>query len=165
AAEPFVNQLKLTTDPRAKFMIANFADPGNVSADLNPDATLANQYGVPIGIDAGPLAATPYRGVRGGGLNYSQFNVNILASPAAPVFWVTYAQTSLLLAEAAKKGWVAGGDASAKTYYENGITADMQIYSLYPGATPISALQITTYINDPAVLYDPTNALQLINTQ
>ena len=30
-----------------------------------------------------------------------------VASPAAPDFWVTYAQTSLLLAEAAKRGWIA----------------------------------------------------------
>ncbi|RYY71595.1 MAG: SusD/RagB family nutrient-binding outer membrane lipoprotein [Chitinophagaceae bacterium] len=165
AAEPFVNQLKLTNDPRSKFMIANFADPGNVSADLNPDVVLANQYGVPIGKDAIVLSAAPFRGVRGGGLNYSQFNTNRIASPAAPVFWVTYAQTSLLLAEAAKRGWIAGGDASAKTYYENGITADMQIYALYPASTAVAPADITTYINDPAVLYNPTDALKLINTQ
>ncbi|MEO6548671.1 MAG: SusD/RagB family nutrient-binding outer membrane lipoprotein [Ferruginibacter sp.] len=165
AAEPFVNQLKATNDPRAKIMIANFADPGNVAADLNPDVNLANQYGVPIGKDAGVLATAPYRGVRGGGLNYSQFNVNKLASPAAPVFWVTYAQTSLLLAEAAKRGWVTGGDVAAQTYYENGITADIQTYSLYPGTTAISGSEITAYINDPAVLYNATDALKLINIQ
>ncbi len=96
--------------------------PGNVSADPNPDTVLANQFGVPIGIDAGVLGAATYRGTRVGGLNYSQFNVNILASPAAPDFYVTYGQTSLLLAEAAHRGWIAGGDASAKTYYEDGIT-------------------------------------------
>ena len=33
AAEPFVNQLKSTNDPRGKFILANFADPGNVAAD------------------------------------------------------------------------------------------------------------------------------------
>lgn len=165
AAEPFVNQLKSTNDPRAKFMIANFADPGNISADPNPDVVLANQFGVPIGIDAGVLAAAPYRGARGGGLNYSQFNINILASPAAPDFWVTYGQTSLLLAEAAKRGWIAGGDVQARIYYENGIAANMAEYSLYPGATPISDVEITTYINDPGVLYNSTDALMLINTQ
>ena len=31
AAEPFVNQLKVNHDPRGKFIIAEFADPGNVS--------------------------------------------------------------------------------------------------------------------------------------
>ncbi len=165
AAEPFVNQLKATNDPRAQFMIANFADPGNVSADTNPDTVLANQFGVPIGIDAGVLSLAPYRGTRQGGLNYSQFNVNILASPAAPIFYVTYAQTSLLLAEAAHRGWVPGGDATAQTYYEDGIRADMATYSLYPGATAISASEVNDYLAQPDVAYNSTDALKLINTQ
>jgi hypothetical protein len=54
-----------------------------------------------------------------------------VASPSAPDFYVTYAQTSLLLAEAAKRGWVSGGDAQARIYYESGIAADMT-YSLFP---------------------------------
>jgi hypothetical protein len=165
AAEPFVNQLKATRDPRAKFMIAEFADPGKISNDPNPDTVLANQYGVPIGKTDAQLSVAPYRGTRGGGLNYSQFNIKILASPAAPDFYVTYAQTSLLLAEAAKRGWVSGGDAAAQTYYENAIRADMAIYPLYPGATAISASDVNGYIAQPGVAYDPNNALQLINTQ
>src|SRR5678816_1192256 len=96
AAEPFVNQLKSTTDPRGKFIIANFPNPGNVAATPNPDTVLANQFGVPIGVEDGPLSAAPYRGIRGGGLNYSQVNVWTVAAPNAPEFWVTYAQTSLL---------------------------------------------------------------------
>jgi hypothetical protein len=166
AAEPFVNQLKSTSDPRAKFMIANYADPGAIAANTNPDTVLANQFGVPPGITSDQiLAGAPYRGARGSGLNYSQFNVNIVAGLGVPEFWVTYAQTSLLLAEAAKRGWIPGGDASAKTFYEAGITADMQTYALYPGASAIGASEITAYINNPGVLYDPAEALRLINTQ
>jgi hypothetical protein len=165
AAEPFVNQLKSTTDPRAKFMIAQFADPGKVSNDLNPDTVLANQYGVPIGKTDAQLSVAPYRGTRGGGLNYSQFNIYKLASPAAPEFYVTYAQTSLLLAEAAARGWIPGGDAAAQTYYENAIRADMAEYSLYPGTTPISTSDVDGYLAQPGVAYDPAEALKLINTQ
>ncbi|MEO6313611.1 MAG: SusD/RagB family nutrient-binding outer membrane lipoprotein [Chitinophagaceae bacterium] len=167
AAEPFVNQLKSTSDPRGKFILANFADPGNVAAQPNPDNNLANQYGVPIGVTDAQITATgsPYRGVRSGGLNYSQINVWTVASPAAPEYWVTYAQTSLLLAEAAKRGWIAGGDGAARTYYENGITADMLFYAYYPGTTAITTPEITTYINSAALLYNPTDALKLINTQ
>ncbi|HLG38421.1 MAG TPA: SusD/RagB family nutrient-binding outer membrane lipoprotein [Chitinophagaceae bacterium] len=167
AAEPFVNQLKSTNDPRGKFILANFTNPGNVASQSNPDVVLANQYGVPIGVTDAQITApgSPYRGARGGGLNYSQMNVWTVASPAAPDFWVTYAQTSLLLAEAAKRGWIPGGDALAQTYYENGITADMAAYSLYPGTAPISAGEIATYIADPGVAYNATDALQLINTQ
>jgi hypothetical protein len=167
AAEPFVNQMKSTNDPRAKFILANFTDPGNVAAQPNPDVVLANQFGVPIGVTDAQITAagSPYRGARAGGLNYSQMNVWIIASPAAPDFFITYAQTSLLLAEAAKRGWIPGGDAQAKTYYENGITADMLAYSLYPGTVPIAATDINTYINNPGILYNATDAMKLINTQ
>ncbi len=167
AAEPFVNQLKSTNDPRGKFILANFTDPGNVAAQPNPDVVLANQFGVPIGVTDAQITAagSPYRGARMGGLNYSQMNVWIVASPSAPDFWVTYSQTALLLAEAAKKGWIPGGDATAKTYYENGITADMGVYALYPGGSAIAGTDIAAYINDPGVLYNPADALNLINTQ
>ena len=106
AAEPFVNQLKATNDPRSKFLVARFANPAQPFNDPNPDYTIANQYGVPVGVASGALATAPYRGPNGSGFDYSQMNVNCVASQTAPTFWVTYAQTSLLLAEAAKRGWI-----------------------------------------------------------
>ena len=122
---------------------------------------------MPIGVTDAQITApgSPYRGARGGGLNYSQINVWTVASPAAPAFYVTYAQTSLLLAEAAKRGWIPGGDASAQTYYENGIRADMATYALYPGTTPISTAEINAYLAQPGVAYNSTDAIKLINTQ
>jgi hypothetical protein len=165
AAEPFVDQLKSTNDPRGKFMVANFANPGSVASDLDPDAELANQFGVPVGVTDSELRNPPYRGTREGGLNYSQFNIWILAAPDAPVFWVTYAQTALLLAEAAQRGWIGGGSAAAQTYYENAIRADMEVYSLYPGTTPITDDEINDYLAESGVAYNDTDALELINTQ
>ena len=58
-------------------------------------------------------------------------NVNVVASISAPNFYLTYAQTALLLADAAKRGFIPGGDTEAKQYYEAGIIADMDKYSLY----------------------------------
>jgi hypothetical protein len=163
AAAPFVNQLKSTNDPRGKFILATFKDPGAVSNDLTPDTDLANQFGVPIGVTNTTLAAGGiHRGARGTGLNYSQMNVWKVASPAAPDFYVTYAQTSLLLAEAAHRGWVSG---SAQTYYENAIGADMDVYTLYPGTTPISSGELLAYLAQPGVAFNATDALMLINTQ
>jgi hypothetical protein len=164
AAEPFVDQLKSTNDPRGKFILANFEDPAAVANDPDPDTDLANQFGVPIGVISTDLADPngPYRGARAGGLNYSQMNIWIVASPAAPDFWVTYAQTSLLLAEAAQRGWVSG---SAQTYYENAIRADMEVYALFPETTPISDGEITAYLAEPGVGFNATDALELINTQ
>jgi hypothetical protein len=165
AAEAFVNQLKSTNDPRGKFMIAQFADPGKVSNDANPDTVLANQYGVPLGKTDAQLSVAPYRGTRGGGLNYSQFNIWTIAAPGAPEFYVTYAQTALLLAEAAKRGWIPGGDATAQTYYESAIRADMAVYSLYSKTVPITTAEVNAYLARPEIAYDPANALKLINTQ
>jgi hypothetical protein len=162
AAQPFVDQLKSTSDPRAKFVIATFADPGAVNNDPNPDVTLANQFGVPIGVTNIELGKAPYRGPRGTGLNYSQMNIWTIASPAAPDFWVTYAQTLLLLAEAAHRGWITG---SAQTYYENAIRADMQVYALYPGTTPIPDSEVDAYLAQPNVAFSAARALELINTQ
>lgn len=168
AAEPFVNQLKATNDPRARYMIATYFNAGQVANDLNPNTTLGDQYGVPIGVTSGQITSDliNYRGSNpNGGLAYSQINIYAVGSPAAPDFYVTYAQTSLLLAEAAKRGWIPGGDATAQTHYENAIEADILVYSLYPTTTPISATAIDNYIAEPEVAYNPTDALELINTQ
>ena len=168
AAEPFVEQLKSTNDPRGKFILANFDDPAGVTNDQAPDTVLAEQFGAPVGVISTELADAngPYRGGRNGGLNYSQMNIWTVASPSAPEFWVTYAQTSLLLAEAVVRGWVAG---DAETHYENAIRANMEVYSLYPNTFPIPEEQITAYLSDPAVDFSLANsdeeALELINTQ
>src|SRR5690554_28842 len=165
-AEPFVDQLKSTNDPRGKYILATYKDPGAIAGDANPDTVLANQFGVPIGVDDGTITSddpgNPYRGSRGSGLDYSQPNIYSVAAPAAPDFYVTFAQTSLLLAEAARRGWIPG---SAQVYYEEAIRADMQAYSLYPRTSPISEAEITTYLEDPNVAYNDADALELINTQ
>jgi hypothetical protein len=177
-AEPFVNKLKATNDPRSKYMIALFADPSAPLNDPAPNTNVAAQFGVPIGIISDNLTvALGGRGPRGGGLNYSQMNVNVAASLMTPTFWMTYSQTSLLLADAAKRGWIPGGDAAAKTYYEAGIKANMDSYALViartnkpsnpavPILAPVSTADQNTYIGQAGVLYDPANALEQINTQ
>jgi Starch-binding associating with outer membrane len=164
-AEPFVNQLKTTADPRSKFIVAKFADPNNPLGDPNPDFNPANQFGVPVGVISDALANAPYRGARGGGFDYSQLNVKTVAAQTAPTFWVTYAQTALLLAEAAKRGWIPGGDATAQTYYEAGIIADMDTYALYPNGAAVSAADKTAYLTNPLVAYNAADAIRLINTQ
>lgn len=165
AAEPFVEQLKATGDPRSQFILATFDDPAMPLADPNPDTDIANQFGVPVGVINTDLVNPPYRGTRGGGYDYAQMNVNIAASLTAPDFWVTYGEVSLLLAEAAHRGWISGGDAAAQQYYEDGIRADIERYALYPNATTVSDADITAFLADPGVAYKPADALELINTQ
>jgi len=165
AAEPFVNQLKSTGDPRGEMTLATYANPANPLADPNPDTDLANQFGVPVGILNTELVNPPYRGAKGGGYDYSQMNVRVVASLTAPDFWVTYSEVSLLLAEAAHRGWIPGGDGAAQQYYENGIRADIERYALYPNATAVSSAEIDAFLAKPGVAYNSADALRLINTQ
>jgi len=168
AAEPFVDHLKATSDPRCKYIMAMFDDPGDPLGTLVPGVDLADQFGVPVGVVRTSLVNNPpYRGEKGQGYDYSQMNVNIVASQLAPTFWVTYAQTSLLLAEAASRGWISG---SAQQYYEDAIRADMDIMSLYLSETgssypPVSVAEQDAYIAQPGVAYSAADALDLINTQ
>jgi hypothetical protein len=170
AAEPFVNQLKSTSDPRGKYLIASYKEPNNPLGDTGPDTDIANQFGLPVGVGASALSKAPYRGAKGAGFNYSQLNVRVAASTSAPTFWVTYAQTSLLLAEAAHKGWITGGETAAKQYYENGIIADMDHYAIYLTKTAstlpqVTAAEKTAYLALPSVAYNATDANKQINTQ
>ena len=178
AAEPFVNQLKSTNDPRSKYIIASFADPKVPLSDGSPKTDFASQFGLPVGVLSSSLTvANGYRGTKGGGYNYSQLNVNVAASLMTPTYWVTYGQTSLLLAEAAKRGWIAGGDVTAKQYYEAGVRADMNNYAIIitktnkptnasvPILPPVAVAEQDAYLAQAGVLYDPVNAINQINTQ
>ena len=182
AAEPFVNQLKNTKDPRSKYIIAKFDDASNPQ---KATGSLAwdDQFGLPVGIVSDDII-DPKKGYRGkhpnpksNGLNYSQLNVQAGASTLTPQYWLTYAQTSLLLAEAAQRGWIPGGDAKAKEYYENGIKADMDRYELMattaasnpangiPYPLKITEAEKAAYLADPLVAWNTADALKLINIQ
>ena len=112
-AEPFVNQLKSTNDPRLKYIGASYANPTTITSSTR-DTTTANQFGFPVGYDAVSFLTAPgSRGPKGGGLNYTQFNYDVMLSTVAPALFITNAQTQLLLAEAAFRGWITGGADSA----------------------------------------------------
>jgi hypothetical protein len=76
----------------------------------------------------------------------------------APVYLVTYAEALFAKAEAAKLGWITGGDATAKTNYESAIQNSILQWT---GSTTGAS----TYIGQAGVLYDPNNAIQQIATQ
>lgn len=96
---------------------------------------------------------------------YSQPNRYTYADPEGPTFLATAAQTYLLMAEAAKRGWITG---SAKTYYEQGVTAAMKQFAQFPNGNKLysqymSDAVIATYLtNNP---YDDSKAFEQINTQ
>lgn len=168
-AEPFVNRMKNFRDPRLKYIAGKYADPNQALA-LTPDTTMAAQFGFPVGYDQTSVLNYPgYRGTNGTGQNYSQLNYAVFGSATAPVFYATNAQTKLLLAEAAQRGWLTGltGALTAQQYYEAGVKASMDEYSLYPNvpAVAIPEAAQNSYLTMPGVAWNAGNALELINTQ
>lgn len=77
-----------------------------------------------------------------------------------PMFFMTYAEVELLLAEASVRGWHSGDPA---THYANGVRAAMQYLVMYGNAALISETQIDDYL--AANPYDAANAMEQINTQ
>lgn len=165
-AAPFVNQLKSTGDPRLKYIAAKYPVPVAAPTALLSiaDTVSADQFGLPVGYSSATLPTAPgYRGANGSGYNYSQVNYSFLGSVTAPQFFVTYAQTQLLLAEAAFRGWIPAGS-TPDIYYANGVRAAMDQWTSY-GAPAIPLATENSFLNNPVNAYSPANALNLINTQ
>lgn len=64
--------------------------------------------------------------------HFSTINRNTFGDPEAPTFIVTAAETNLLLAEAALRGWVSG---DAKKYYEDGVKCAIKQFANFPNLT------------------------------
>jgi hypothetical protein len=164
-AEPFVTQLKSTADPRLKYIGASYANPTTITSAR--DTTTANQYGFPVGYDAVSFLTAPgSRGPKGGGLNYTQLNYQVMISTVAPALFITNAQTQLLLAEAKFRGWITSST-TTQQYYEAGVRAAMDDWNLFPGtfSPAVSNTEKDNYLLGPAVAYNNADALKLINTQ
>lgn len=76
----------------------------------------------------------------------------------APVYLVTYSELLFALAEAAKRGWVGGGDAQAEAYYELAIEQSLLQWTG-------SSAELATFLSEAGVAYDAGNAYSQIATQ
>jgi len=179
-----ISLLKATGDPRLA-VIAEVPQAGKKAAAneaLAGDATPANQVGMPNGYDqnggatdiskapgypgptdtaspANPLSAQYYAVGK-----YSRPAIGEYISLNTPAFIINYAETELLLAEAAARGWNVG--ASASVHYANGLTAALQSYATLSSYGTIAAGTITTYVAaNPLVTTSLTAELAQINTQ
>jgi len=164
-AAPFVNQLKSTSDPRLKYIGANYANPASITSAR--DTTMANQFGFPVGYDQVTVLNFPgYRGTKGGGQNYTQLNYDVMVSAVAPALFITYSQTQLLLAEAKFRGWITSST-TTQQFYEAGVRAAMDEWSLFPGtfSPAVTIAEKNGYLMHPSIAYSDAKALELINTQ
>lgn len=159
-AAPFVNYLKDNSDPRLPVFALRYVGAKG-GQEQTPDRSTSNpavQIGMPLGYNDVSIATTYAQNGVASLWDYSQVNLNTVLKLDAPEFHVTYAQTQLLLAEAAFRGWVTG---TAADYYAKGIRAHLEQMASY-GAT-IPEASIKTYLD--AHPLTAGRELDLINTQ
>ncbi|PMD99385.1 SusD/RagB family nutrient-binding outer membrane lipoprotein [Siphonobacter sp. BAB-5405] len=140
-SKTFVDFLKNNNDPRMPFIATLWQgnqDPTQEATATNP----ARQKGLPNGFDATTIRSS----VSGWGTTdslplYSEANLNRIASNSAPTVFQTYAEVEYLLAEASVRGW---GSGTAADHYNKGVTAAMEMMSLYGGT--VTPAQITAYL-------------------
>ena len=113
------------------------------------DKNNAGQYvGLEYGKEVGNSNDIPSISLLGTGLRQQN----------SPVYLVTYAQVLFAKAEAAKIGWLDGGDAVAKTNYEEAIK---QSIAQWTGSTA----SVAAFMTNPDIIYDPANAIKQISYQ
>jgi len=156
----FINYLKTTNDPRLTYIATVATDPSNVADKGNTDPSI--QLGQPNGYDLGGATTDISHAPNwpGDQNKYSIVNRNTFSRKDAPTFFLTYAETQLLLAEAAQRTWIAG---TAATFYNAGVTAAMKQLNQTGAAPGVSDGEIATYL--AANPYNAGTGLQQINTQ
>lgn len=162
-AKPFVDQLKTTNDPRLAAIAVRYvgATSGNGQTASAASTDPSVQIGMPIGYDNGTIIAQATADGLASFYDYSQADRTRVVKTTAPVFFVTAAQTNLLLAEAAFRGWISSG--TAAQYFADGIKAHMDQMALYDPLSAVSASDRDAYIAANAL--GAGTELEQINTQ
>lgn len=138
----FVKILKDRSDPR----LFAFAEP--VSGF---PAGVFSSY---EGVDAGLTVSDQQTASSGASRIKTRYYTDKINEP-----WVLmgYAEQEFLVAEAISRNWITGAG-TAKSHYDNGITASMNFYNIAGG-------DIAAYLLQPNVAFNTGNALTLIATQ
>jgi hypothetical protein len=161
--KPFVDQLKNTNDPRLSAIAIRYvgATSGNGQTVAAGNTTAAVQIGMPMGKDNGTVVAQATSDGLASFYDYSQADRRRILKVSSPVFFVTAAQTQLLLAEARFRGWISTG--TAAQYFSDGIKAHMDQMVTYDAGCAIAAASRDAYITANSL--GAGTELNQINTQ
>src|SRR5690606_9705169 len=116
------------------------------------------QVGMPFGYNDVTIVETYEENGVASLWDYSQANQTTVVTQFAPEYFVTYAQTQLLLAEAIVRGWASGDAAEA---FEKGIRASLEQMAEYGAGGVIEESAIQAYLD--AHPLDMANAIEQIN--
>jgi hypothetical protein len=162
-AAPFVDFLKKTNDPRLKSIAVRYvgakSGPEMVASRANTDPTI--QIGFPLGFDNTSISAKVTEFKLASFYDFTQVDRTRLAKNTAPTFLVTAAQTQLLLAEAAQRGWVTGS--TAETFYKKGVRLHMEQLGTVDAGAAVASAAIDAYQNENP--FTAGSALEQINNQ
>ncbi|SHI92093.1 SusD/RagB family nutrient-binding outer membrane lipoprotein [Pseudozobellia thermophila] len=160
--DTFVEFLRDTNDPRLMSLALRFtgatSGPEQVIETGSKDP--AEQVGMPLGYDNGTIGTVVDDLGLASFYDFTQIDRFRVAKQTAPIYVLTYSQTQLLLAEAAVRGWVTG---NPEDYYNQGVTAHMQLMAEYDEEVAIADVDIQTYLADNP--FDAGNAIEQINNQ
>jgi hypothetical protein len=162
-SQTLINQLLALNDPRIDIMATptvNFQNgvAGAAKYAGMPNGLLTDSAGKFFNIASRPglifyPGATAYGTLGGNGTKQ-------------PMVFLTNEEVQFIKAEAAERSLGGLTPSQAAGFYTAGITASMQRWSSYIGATQISASAITTYLAQPSVAYKGgTDGLKQIATQ
>lgn len=164
-SKTFIDFLKANNDPRLGKVAVTQLYTSDVSKLQNAafNADPAVQKGMPNGKD---LSGITGRDISSDP-SYTTFPDYSSPHPGmikrdGNTFVMTYAETELLLADAAQRFGV-GGAASAATRYNNGVKAAMTYLSQYDAAMAITETAADAWL--AANPYNPANGLVMINNQ
>jgi hypothetical protein len=172
-----IDYLRVNNDPRLNY-VAEIPPAGlkagtNSSLAGNRDSSV--QQGMPNGYDLQGGAtdiskAAGYPGSTGTGAdvnrlgNYSRPTTAVYLDRNAPEFVLTYAETELLLAEAAVRGWTVPG--TAADHYRNAVAAALRSLAAFSSSANISAAVADDYAAAHPLDVSSTQAsLKMINEQ
>lgn len=161
-SKTYIDYLKTNSDPRlAKIAVTRlYTSDATKTPSQTPVTTVAAQKGLPngrdlSGRDAYDVSKEPnYTSIP----DYSSPSPGMIKRNGA-TFVMTYAESELLLAEAAQR-WGLG---SAVAHYNAGVTAAITCLTQFDAALTIPAAEATTYL--AAHPYSAANGLEMINTQ
>ena len=163
-AKPFVDTLKNNNDPRLPAIAIRYKGAtSGATQTVDRGSTLpADQIGMPMGYDNGTIVARAASDGLASFYDYSQVDRRRMAKTASPMFFVTAAQTNLLLAEAKFRGWITTATTVAE-FFANGIAAHMDQMALYDPGSVVSNAARDAYIAAHPLI--PGRELDQINTQ
>lgn len=177
-SKKLIDYLQSTNDPR----ISGIAEVPNDGLAANQDIknligdnTASKQLGMPNGYDLNggstDISKSPgYPGGTGSGNDlapigkYSRPRMSVFANRSGNVFIYSFAQTELLLAEAAVRGFNVSGNAAS--HYRNALIGAMQAMATMGADATVASKVATDYADaHPLDVSSLDNSLKMINEQ